>query len=61
MLKMFNSLQIVAVFVAWPFLIGWLSNATFQGAFVAFLTACVLYLLGFFAIVGCVYAAIERE
>lgn len=60
MLKVFNSLQIVAIFVAWPFLIAWLSNATFTGAQLAFFVACLVYAAGFFAMVACVYQAIEE-
>jgi hypothetical protein len=55
LMRAFNSFQIVAAFVAWPFLIAWLQDATFRGAPVAFYAACALYVVAFFAMVACVY------
>jgi hypothetical protein len=43
----FNAFQIVAAFVAWPFLISWLTTAEFRGADVAFYAACALYVVAF--------------
>jgi hypothetical protein len=60
MLKIFNSFQIVAAFVAWPFLISYLSGATFQGATAAFYAACALYVIAFAAMVACVTTSIDK-
>lgn len=59
-MKLFNSFQIVAAFVAWPFLISWLTDATFRGAQVAFYAACALYVVAFFAMVACVLNSIDK-
>lgn len=59
-MKLFNSFQIVAAFVAWPFLISWLSDAAFRGAGVAFYASCALYVVAFFAMVASVYTAMEK-
>jgi hypothetical protein len=59
-MRLFNSFQIVAAFVAWPFLISWLSEAQFRGAPVAFYAACALYVVAFFAMVGAVFVSIEK-
>lgn len=58
-MKLFNALQITAAFVAWPYLVSWLSDAAFRGAGVAFYSACALYVVAFGAIVGCVYCQID--
>jgi uncharacterized membrane protein YqjE len=61
MLKLFNSFQITAAFVAWPFLVAWLNDATFRGASVAFWAAIVVYVLAFFAMIWCVYNSIDKD
>jgi hypothetical protein len=58
--KVFNSFQIVAAFVAWPFLISWLTDATFRGSQVAFYAACALYVVAFFGMVCCVVNTIDK-
>lgn len=60
-MKLFNSFQIVAAFVAWPFLVAWLSDADFRGAGVAFYAAGVLYVVAFVSMVGSVYHSIADE
>lgn len=60
MLKAFNSFQIVAAFVAWPFLISWLSTASFQGATAAFYAACALYCIAFGFMIACVATTIDK-
>lgn len=60
-LRIFNSFQIVAAFVAWPFLIAWLQDATFRGAPVAFYASCALYIVAFFAMVACVYDKLGKD
>jgi hypothetical protein len=59
-MKVFNSFQIVGAFVGWPFLISWLSDATFRGAGIAFYSACAFYVVAFFAMVAAVYTSIEK-
>ena len=60
-MRLFNAFQIVAAFVAWPFLIHWLSDASFRGAPVAFYASCALYVVAFFVMVGCVYDSIDNK
>jgi hypothetical protein len=60
-MKLFNSFQIVAAFIGWPFFIEWLSQAAFKGSGVAFYGACALYVVAFFAMVACVRSAMNRE
>ena len=59
-MKLFNSFQIVTAFVAWPFLISWISEASFRGAGVAFYAACALYVVAFGAMVACVRNSIDE-
>lgn len=58
-MKLFNAFQVTAAFVAWPFLVSWISDATFRGAAVAFYAACALYVVAFGAMVACVYHSID--
>lgn len=58
-MKVFNAFQIVAAFVAWPFLVAWLQQADFKGATVAFFAACAFYIVAFFAMVACVVHSME--
>ena len=59
MMRLFNSFQVVAAFVAWPFGIAWLGDATFAGYMAAYYAACALYVVAFGAMVACVYHAAE--
>lgn len=54
-MRLFNSFQITGCFVAWPFLISWLTGQDFRGSSVAFYAACAFYVVAFAAMVGCVY------
>lgn len=58
-MKLFNSFQITAAFVAWPYLVSWLSDAAFRGAGVAFYSSCALYVVAFGAMVACVYHTLD--
>lgn len=60
MITLFNAFQIVAGFVAWPFFISWLSQASFRGAGVAFYAACGCYVIAFGAMVAAITDQIER-
>jgi len=60
MLRVFNAFQIVAAFVAWPFLVSFLSDATFRGAQVAFYAAIVLYLAAFCVMVSITAWALDK-
>lgn len=59
-MRVFNAFQLVGAFVAWPFLIAWLSNAQFQGHQVAFFSACVFYFVGFCFMVAAVASSLYR-
>ena len=59
-MRLFNSFQIVAAFVAWPFGIAWLSDAEFRGASVAFYAACALYVIAFGAMVASVFHSLDK-
>lgn len=58
-MRLFNAIQIVALFALWPFLLVWLSNgATFPGRELALVVGVVIYLCGCCAIVGAIYESI---
>ena len=59
-MRLFNSFQIVAVFVVWLFGIAWLSDASFKGATAALIAACALYVVAFGAMVASVYSSTEE-
>lgn len=59
-MRLFNSFQIVASFVAWPYLITWLNTAEFRGASAAFYSACAFYVVAFFFMVVSVRDVMER-
>lgn len=60
-MRVFNSFQIVAAFVGWPFLVAWLQDATFRGASVAFYASCALYVIAFGAMVWSVYETLGKK
>jgi hypothetical protein len=60
-MKFFNAFQIVAAFVAWPFLISWLTTAEFRGAGVAFYAACALYVVAFGLMTISVAESIDKD
>jgi hypothetical protein len=60
-MKLFNAFQIVAAFVAWPFLISWLTTAEFRGAGVAFYSACALYVVAFGLMTVSVAESIDKS
>lgn len=59
-MRLFNSFQITAAFVAWPFGIAWLSGQSFQGHTAAMVAACGLYIVAFAAMVGAVYTSTDK-
>jgi hypothetical protein len=59
-MRLFNSFQITAAFVAWPFGIAYLQGAQFTGAVPAFYAACALYVVAFGAMVASVYTSTEE-
>lgn len=59
-MRYFNSLQLVILFVAWPFIIHWLADATFRGSAVAFYSACALYVVQV-AWTVCAYARLLED
>lgn len=60
-MRLFNSFQITAAFVAWPFGIAWLSHAQFNGVEAAFFASCALYVVAFGAMVASVYTSTDPE
>ena len=62
MLKAFNSLQIVAMYAASPFVIGWLfSGATFPYAHVLAWASVLGYGIFSWLMVAAVYLALEKD
>lgn len=59
-MRLFNSFQIVAGFVAIPFGIAWLQDQTFMGQVPAFYASVVLYILAFFAMIASVYSSLGK-
>lgn len=61
-MHLFNSFQIVAAFVAWPFGISYLfSLPPFPGQTAAIVAACGLYVIAFGAMVAAVYDSTSRN
>lgn len=60
-MRLFNSIQVTAIFAAMPFLIHWLHKAAFTGAGAAFWVSIVAYVVLFWLVVGCVYTATEKD
>jgi hypothetical protein len=60
-MRLFNSFQITAAFVGWPYLVSWLSDATFRGAPIAFYSAGALYVVAFFFMTASVYNSIDPK
>jgi hypothetical protein len=59
-MRLFNSFQITAAFVAWPFGIAWLSQQQFPGHTPAIIAACGLYVVAFGFMVAAVCQATEE-
>lgn len=60
-MRIFNSFQLVAIFIGWPFLTNWLSTATFAGAAAVFYAACALYVIWIGFAVAAVYEFIGKD
>lgn len=62
-MRVFNSIQLTAMFAAWPFLIAWLSDKRAEAGWagIATLVACVAYLASFVAMSVVVHDALGRE
>lgn len=60
-MRQFNSFQIVALFAGMPFLVGWLSEASFPWAVAAFWGASVGYLVLFGFLWHLVYEGVGKE
>lgn len=58
-MKLFNAFQLVAVFVALPYLMGWLQDATFRGSAAAFYATAALYVVAFACMVACVWRSLD--
>lgn len=59
-MRLFNSFQLVGLFAGTPFLLAWLSTATFPYAAAAFWTAIAAYVIQFGIMWGCSYTAMEK-
>lgn len=59
-MRVFNSFQITAAFVAWPFGIAWLSGQAFPGHTAAMVAACGLYVVAFGFMVAAVCYATDN-
>ena len=60
-MKVFNSIQIVALFAGFPYLISWLSSEPFRHSGVAFWTAVVAYVVSFAIMCGITYEALHDK
>lgn len=56
-MRLFNSVQVVAIYAAAPFVIGWLFGAEFEYHRVAAYSASALYAVLSLMMVGCVYSS----
>jgi hypothetical protein len=59
-MKFFNSIQLAFCFVVAPYVIAWLETATFKGASAAYISAYVLYFLGFAFVTVAIYSLLEK-
>jgi len=60
MLRVFNAFQFNAVFVAWPFLIGWLSEQETGWSGAAFYASCIAFSVQFIIATACVSKGFEN-
>lgn len=60
-MRLFNSFQLVAAYVAWPFGIQMLADASFRGSAGALFAACAGYVVATGFMVAAVYMATEKE
>lgn len=60
-MRIFNSFQLVAIFIGWPFLISWLHSATFSFSQVAFYGAAALYVVMVGFAVGMAHEFIGKD
>lgn len=60
-MRAFNSFQIVALFSGLPFLISWLSEATFRYHTAAFWTTIAIYFIGACCMTVAVYDSMRED
>ena len=60
-MRVFNSFQLVAAYVAWPFAIQWIAASEFKGATAAFYAACAGYVVATWFMVFSVYSTIKND
>jgi hypothetical protein len=58
-MRAFNAFQIVALFAAWPHIIGWLGTKPFPYSTAAFWIAIVAYIVGFAGMVFMTFDGIK--
>jgi hypothetical protein len=59
--RLFNSMQITGLFAGFPFLLSWISDATFRYSGAAFWAALAAYVVSFFIMWACVYDASRKD
>lgn len=60
-MRLFNSLQLVGAYVAWPFLLSWFARAEFPGHMAAFYSGAGLYIIATGAMTYAVYHTIGKD
>lgn len=60
-MRVFNAFQVVVLFIAMPWIIGWLKTASFTCSEAVFYVACAVYVIGFVMMVACVSEAMEKH
>lgn len=60
-MRVFNSFQLCCMFAGFPFLVGWLYDATFRNADKAFWAACVAYAVAFIFQWVATYDAMRKD
>lgn len=60
-MRLFNAFQITFLFAAFPFLVGYLANASFPGQTPAFYGSIVAYIVAFGFMTSVVYDQLGRD
>jgi uncharacterized membrane protein YiaA len=60
-MRVFNSVQLTAMFAGFPFLLNWLGSAEFKLAEVGFYVGCLAYVWMFGAMSSIVYDQLGKE
>lgn len=60
-MRLFNSFQLVTMFILWPFLLNWLNAASFSFSQIAFYGASALYVVMVGFAVAMAYEFIDKN